>query len=217
MLKITGKLVPEAKPRALILWFEAFFIYCRVVYTIFHNSVWKVKKHGAPCAESSYFPHAVMKNTISRTQPLHQTKYNIHSDQLQVSRTQKSIFAAAKLYTISIKQHSKQRAVDIRARYPDRSVRETVPTHLLEEALAYATEPSRTHGSSCSWCMSFSVRKKPSRTLSRAHGSSCSWCMSFSVRKKTVAYAVACAPRLSSQALNSIRKWRFEKKFNELF
>ena len=38
MLKITGILVPEAKPRAVNLWFEAFFIYCRVVYTIFLRS-----------------------------------------------------------------------------------------------------------------------------------------------------------------------------------
>ena len=38
MLKITGKLVTEAKPRAVNLWFEAFFIYCRVVYAIFLRS-----------------------------------------------------------------------------------------------------------------------------------------------------------------------------------
>ena len=38
MLKITGKLVAEAKPKVENLWFEAFFIYCRVVYAIFLRS-----------------------------------------------------------------------------------------------------------------------------------------------------------------------------------
>ena len=35
MLKITGKLMPEAKPMALSLWFTAFFISSRGQYTIF--------------------------------------------------------------------------------------------------------------------------------------------------------------------------------------
>ena len=38
MLKIAGKLAPEAKPRVVNLLFQAFFVYSRVAYTIFPHT-----------------------------------------------------------------------------------------------------------------------------------------------------------------------------------
>ena len=172
MLKTAGELAPEAKSRVVKLLFQEYTIFNSsplIIYQISMYVPWYV--HCPRSMDSQiiiahvriYLYNAVKilaKSLFKIVFNLYLTyvqtyfrvrsrciKPSIHSDQLHFSRTQKSIFAAAKLYTISIKQHSKQRAVDIRARYPDRSVRETVPSHLLEEALAYATEPSRTHGS----------------------------------------------------------------------
>ena len=38
MLKIIGKLMPEAKPRVVNLLFQAFFVYYQVAYTIFPHT-----------------------------------------------------------------------------------------------------------------------------------------------------------------------------------
>ena len=38
MLKTAGKLAPEAKPRVVNMLFQAFFVYSRVVYSIFPHT-----------------------------------------------------------------------------------------------------------------------------------------------------------------------------------